>query len=140
MSDGTDEAKPSDELTEALLESLGSDEKSNQQEGWEEILEGLPELEAAAANGSSGESSIVSFFKRESNSLHRSDPSRAALMNLESALAAEREGLGKDVIERFVESALVLCADGLWLLPAARKLMMRLGRRNRALELCLEVV
>lgn len=139
MSDGDGNdggANVSEDLTEALLESLGSDEKSAQPEEWEEILDGLPDLEGERTESEAGDSSVVAFYKRESAALHRSNPARAALMNLESALAAEREGLGNEVVERFVELALVLCPDGLWLLPAARKLMMRLGRRNRALELC----
>lgn len=83
------------------------------------------------------EESLRLFYLREAQTLSMSRPERAALMWLEAAIAAENDGDAAEIIRDDLETALELCPKSPWLLPRARRVLMRQRSYERALELCL---
>jgi tetratricopeptide (TPR) repeat protein len=95
-----------------------------------------PEQRLMDADGQSGLESEVSFFRREANVFGDRLPEHAAVMWLETAAAAEREGKPASVISEAVDEATRLRPDTGWVLSLARRLLIRHGHYQRTLELC----
>jgi tetratricopeptide (TPR) repeat protein len=75
------------------------------------------------------------FFAREASALAERQPERAALMWMEAASAAELGGGDPPRILTDVESAIALRQSSAWLLPLARRMLMRQRQYDRALDL-----
>lgn len=75
------------------------------------------------------------FFLREARALAQSQPERSALMWIEAARVAEDGRGDAGAVMQDIDAALELRPDSPWLLPRARRQLMRLGRYEAALKL-----
>ncbi|MBN1944497.1 MAG: hypothetical protein JW797_02420 [Bradymonadales bacterium] len=76
------------------------------------------------------------FFQREGKALADRQPERAALMYLESAAAGERASAPSKQVLADVDAAIKVRPSSAWLLPLARRALLRQHQYDRALEIC----
>ena len=77
----------------------------------------------------------LDFYHREATAAADKQPERSGLLWLEAARAAENGGADTDAIVKYLDAALKQAEESPYVVPLARRMMLRLGRHERALEL-----
>lgn len=75
------------------------------------------------------------IFRREARALYETAPQDAAAMLLDAAYANDRDDVECDVVVRDLMLAIAICPDTLWVYSAARRLLLKLGLWNEAIDI-----
>jgi lipopolysaccharide biosynthesis regulator YciM len=104
-------------------------------EGQASVSGQIETVSSAPLKGDAETASLRRFYLSEAEVLAARQPERAAMMWLEAAELGAVAGAPTDEVVADLERALELRSESMWLLPRARRLLMRLGEHERAIKL-----